>query len=78
VLALVFERFVPGFLFLGFSWAFYSCSRRFVLVPGVVGRVAADSGLYWLRVASCGVKYFKSISGRGIGGVSMLGDILRI
>jgi len=25
----------------------------------VVGRCAADSCLYWLRVASCGARYFK-------------------
>jgi hypothetical protein len=61
------RRFVAGasFLdpwFLGVSWAFSrailflnSCSWYFVLVPTIkqYGRYAADSGLYWLRVASC-------------------------
>jgi hypothetical protein len=65
VLALVFERFVPGFLFLGFSWAFYSCSRRFVCVgslgPGGRPTVAYTGcgsrvvGLSILKVFRAGV-----------------------
>jgi hypothetical protein len=54
---------VPQFSFLGISWTF--CS--WVLVPGVIGRYATDSCLYWLLVVNCELraasylKYFKEI-----------------
>jgi len=40
----------------------------------VVGRAAADSGLYLPRVTSYKARYFKSISGRG--SVRVIEDIL--
>jgi hypothetical protein len=53
-------------------------SWRFVLVHGGVGRIAADSGLHWLQVASCGIMCFKSVSGRcgGLVSVRIIEDIL--
>jgi hypothetical protein len=51
---------VPGSSFLGPRfWTFSSWTS----VLGVVGRYAADSCLYWSRIASGGARCFKGFSG---------------
>ena len=50
------EHLFTGFSFLGRFWAFCPWTFCFrVIVPGVVGRYAVDTCLYWLRVAGLGV-----------------------
>jgi hypothetical protein len=83
VLALVFGRFVTGRSVAGSSfWAFLDF-RFWIFISGVVGRVAADSGLYetgcGLRIAELSVLKVFWAKDRGRGGrgsVQVIEDIL--